>query len=86
LFFTDADCELYLELSHRHFIKFQVDMAGYTLMANHILCGASHNWELHASVADGAALGIDEHLHAASRRGICFAIQSSQTAPWDILE
>jgi putative transposase len=36
VFFADSDCELYLELLRKYFIQFRVDIAGYSLMSNHI--------------------------------------------------
>jgi putative transposase len=36
VFFADSDRELYLELLRKYFIQFRVDVAGYSLMSNHI--------------------------------------------------
>jgi hypothetical protein len=36
VFFADAERDFYLELLRKYFTQFQVDMAGYGLMSNHV--------------------------------------------------
>jgi putative transposase len=35
VFFANADYQLYLQLLHKYFVEFKVDMPGYALMPNH---------------------------------------------------